>query len=64
MFSVYGVTGRVFTGTVEQLRHIDKVHAVARLHAIEPNDLVVEPEFSLPPFEPATPHPAPMCHWP
>ncbi len=57
MFSVYGVTGRVFTGTVEQLRHIDKVHAVARLHAIEPNDLVVEPEFSLPPFEPATPHP-------
>jgi CBS domain-containing protein len=61
MFSVYGVTGRVFTGTVEQLRHIDKVHAVARLHAIEPNDLVVEPEFSVPPFEADTPHPHPKA---
>lgn len=39
MFSVYGVTGKVFTGTVEQLRHIDKVHALARLRRIEPNDL-------------------------
>jgi CBS domain-containing protein len=57
MFSVYGVTGRVFTGTVEQLRHIDKVHAVARLHPIEANDLVLEPEFSLPSFEGATHHP-------
>jgi len=39
MFSVYGVTGRVFTGTVEQLRHIEKVNALARLRRIEPNDL-------------------------
>lgn len=39
MFSVYGVTGRVFTGTMEQLRHIDKVNALARLRRIEPNDL-------------------------
>lgn len=44
MFSVYGVTGRVFTGTVEQLRHIDKVNAVARLHPIEPNELVLFPD--------------------
>lgn len=39
MFSVYGVTGQVFSGTVEQLRHIDKVHALARLRRIEPNEL-------------------------
>jgi CBS domain-containing protein len=57
MFSVYGVTGRVFTGTVEQLRHIDKVNAVARLHPIEANDLVLEPELSVTPFEVETPHP-------
>ncbi|BDT66328.1 inosine-5'-monophosphate dehydrogenase [Comamonadaceae bacterium OS-1] len=57
MFSVYGVTGRVFTGTVEQLRHIDKVNAVARLHPIEANDLVLEPELSVTPYESETPHP-------
>nr|WP_315238197.1 CBS domain-containing protein [uncultured Albidiferax sp.] len=57
MFSVYGVTGRVFTGTVEQLRHIDKVNAVARLHPIEANDLVLEPELSITPFEAETHHP-------
>lgn len=57
MFSAYGVTGRVFTGTAEQLRHIGKVNAVARLHPIEANDLVLEPEFSGPTFEPETPHP-------
>jgi CBS-domain-containing membrane protein len=46
MFSVYGVTGRVFTGTVEQLRHIDQVHAVARLHRIEANELEILPELA------------------
>lgn len=60
MFSVYGVTGRVFTGTVEQLRHIDKVNAVARLHPIEANDLVLEPELSVLPFEADTAHPKPL----
>lgn len=45
MFSVYGVSGRVFTGTVEQLRHIDQVHAVARMHRIENNELEILPEF-------------------
>ena len=44
MFSVYGVTGKVFTGTVEQLRHIDKVNALARLRRIEPNDLKIPPD--------------------
>jgi CBS domain-containing protein len=45
MFSVYGVSGRVFTGTVEQLRHIDQVHAVARMHRIENNDMEILPEL-------------------
>ena len=44
MFSVYGITGRVFTGTMEQLRHIDKVNALARLRRIEPNDLQLPSE--------------------
>ncbi len=43
MFSVYGVTGKVFTGPVEQLRHIDKVNAIARLRRIEPNDVDMPP---------------------
>ncbi|WP_394788411.1 HPP family protein [Rhodoferax sp.] len=45
MFSVYGVTGRVFTGTMEQLRHIDQVNAIARLRRIEPNELTLFPEI-------------------
>ena len=44
MFSVYGITGRVFTGRMEQLRHIDKVNALARLRRIEPNDLQLPSE--------------------
>ncbi|APW39236.1 hypothetical protein RD110_20125 [Rhodoferax koreense] len=44
MFSVYGVTGKVFTGTVEQLRHIDKVNALARLRRIEPGDVDMPPD--------------------
>ena len=47
MFSVYGVTGRVFTGTMEQLRHIDKVNALARLRRIEPNDMKLLPDPQL-----------------
>ncbi len=36
MFSVYGSTGRVFHGTLEQMRQIRKVHAADRSRAIEP----------------------------
>ncbi|MDR7375696.1 CBS domain-containing protein [Rhodoferax ferrireducens] len=60
MFSVYGVTGRVFTGTMEQLRHIDKVHAIARMRRIEPNDMELLPELQNPPVEPATSAPMPL----
>nr|WP_315425655.1 CBS domain-containing protein [uncultured Albidiferax sp.] len=60
MFSVYGVTGRVFTGTMEQLRHIDKVHAIARMRRIEPNDMELLPELPNAPVEPATSAPMPL----
>lgn len=36
MFSIYGSTGRVFHGTLEQMRQIRKVHATDRSRAIEP----------------------------
>lgn len=37
MFSVYGSTGRVFHGTLEQMRQIRKVHSADRTRAIEPS---------------------------
>lgn len=36
MFSIYGPTGRVFQGTLEQLRQIPQVHAADRPRAVEP----------------------------
>ena len=36
MFSVYGSSGRLFRGTLEQLRQIGPVHAVDRTRTIEP----------------------------
>ncbi len=55
MFSVYGVTGRVYTGSAEQLRYIEQVTALARLRRIEPSeqDLPQNPDkFLLPPGTP------------
>ncbi len=36
MFSVYGVTGRVFRGAMEDLRQVTSVRAAARTRALEP----------------------------
>ena len=36
MFSVYGASGRLFRGTLEELRQVRPVHAVDRARAIEP----------------------------
>lgn len=36
MFSVYGSSGRLFRGTLEQLRQVAPVHAVDRSRSIEP----------------------------
>ena len=36
MFSIYGPTGRVFQGTLEQMRQISQVHAADRTRAIAP----------------------------
>ena len=36
MFAIYGVTGRVFSGTLEQWRQVTRVSAPARVHATRP----------------------------
>jgi CBS domain-containing protein len=36
MFSVYGETGRLFKGAMEELRHVESVKAVSRARAVEP----------------------------
>ncbi len=36
MFSIYGTTGRVFRGTLDQMRQINKVHAPDRTRTLEP----------------------------
>ena len=36
MFSVYGMTGRLFNGTLEELREVAPVHATTRAREIEP----------------------------
>jgi CBS-domain-containing membrane protein len=36
MFSVYGETGRLFKGAMEDLRHVEAVRAVSRSRAVEP----------------------------
>ncbi|MEY4562000.1 MAG: hypothetical protein RLZZ618_1277 [Pseudomonadota bacterium] len=36
MFSVYGITGRVFTGTLEQMREVTPVERMARARALAP----------------------------
>lgn len=38
MFSIYGVTGRQFTGSAEQLRQIERVNAAARMRRIDANE--------------------------
>jgi CBS-domain-containing membrane protein len=36
MFSVYGETGRLFKGAMEELRHVESVKAVSRARAVDP----------------------------
>ncbi|WP_326533951.1 CBS domain-containing protein [Pseudorhodoferax sp.] len=38
MFSVYGVSGRQFTGSAEQLRQIERINAAARTRRIDANE--------------------------
>ncbi|RCW72982.1 CBS domain-containing protein [Pseudorhodoferax soli] len=49
MFSVYGVTGRQFTGSAEQLRQIERVNAAARTRRIDPNEDVLPERVSADP---------------
>lgn len=54
MFSVYGVAGRQFTGSAEQLRQIERVNAPSRTRRIDPN------EAELPERVSADPTPQPL----
>lgn len=36
MFSIYGESGRLFKGAMEELRHVEAVRAVSRMRSIEP----------------------------
>ncbi|CAN7583184.1 CBS domain-containing protein [Pseudorhodoferax sp. LjRoot39] len=49
MFSVYGVSGRQFTGSAEQLRQIERVNAAARTRRIDPNEEVLPERVSADP---------------
>jgi CBS domain-containing protein len=53
MFSVYGASGRLFRGTLEQLREVAPVHSVDRARPVEP---VWRDERGALPFAPS-PHP-------
>ncbi|MGC3984254.1 MAG: CBS domain-containing protein [Pseudorhodoferax sp.] len=49
MFSIYGVTGRQFTGSAEQLRQIERVNAAARTRRIDSNEEVLPERVSADP---------------
>lgn len=49
MFSIYGVSGRQFTGSAEQLRQIERVNAAARTRRIDANEEVLPDRVSADP---------------
>lgn len=49
MFSIYGVSGRQFTGSAEQLRQIERVNAAARTRRIDSNEEVLPERVSADP---------------
>lgn len=59
MFSVYGVSGRQFTGSAEQLRQIEQVNAAARLRRVDPNENDLPERPSADAAQPLTPRRAP-----
>ncbi len=68
MFSVYGVSGRQFTGSAEQLRQIEQVNAAARLRRMDANEAELPGRPSAdatlwppPRQDAAAPAPAPMA---
>jgi CBS domain-containing protein len=56
MFSVYGASGRLFRGTLEQLRQIGPVHAVDRTRTTEPLAHDGRSSPALPPPDPSLHH--------
>lgn len=56
MFSVYGVAGRQFVGSAEQLRHVERVNASPRTRRVDPNENDLPDRVSADPaFLPGTP---------
>jgi CBS domain-containing protein len=58
MFSVYGVSGRQFTGSAEQLRQIERVNAASRVRRLEANETTLPERVSA---DPLLPGPAPTA---
>lgn len=57
MFSVYGVAGRQFTGSAEQLRQIERVNAAARTRRIDSKEEVLPERVSADPALNVQPEP-------
>ncbi len=55
MFSVYGVTGREFVGSMEQLRHIERINAASRVRRLDANEIELPTTALAEPPPPATP---------
>ena len=63
MFSVYGETGRLFKGAMEELRHVESVKAVSRARAVDRGGLFspVDPSpQATPPAAAHAGHPNPL----
>jgi CBS domain-containing protein len=58
MFSIYGETGRVFQGAMEDLWHVEAIREVARVRAVAPHAAFRRPS------SPATPTHAQMAQMP
>lgn len=61
MFSVYGVSGRQFTGSAEQLRQIEQVNAAARVRRTDSNEAELHDRPSADAFALPTPQRAPIA---
>jgi CBS domain-containing protein len=61
MFSVYGVSGRQFTGSAEQLRQIERVNAASRVRRLDANESVLAERLSADPALAAPPQAAPAA---
>jgi CBS domain-containing protein len=57
VFHVHGVQGRVFSGTLEELRRLRGVTGIARVRRVAPVASQADPPAQLPPDDPGAGHP-------